>query len=60
MADSGLSKFNQHLKIDFKKGLKQIFFLIFIPNIYKNLQFGCIRNEIFIDDWNHNGQINQR
>ena len=27
MADSGLSKFNQHLKINFKKGLKKIFFL---------------------------------
>ena len=27
MADSGLSKFNQHLKINFKKGLKKFFFL---------------------------------
>ena len=41
MADSGLSKFNQHLKINFKIGLKKFFFLIFIPNIYKTYNLGA-------------------
>ena len=34
MADSGLSKFNQHLRINFKKGLKKIFFFLFFYLIF--------------------------